>query len=106
MLRVRVRVCVCVCVLCVNQLLESRGCLVIRQLSLHINPEKIYRALASILQDQQVRFRNPGTPRLALPAHRVCPYNHTFLCTGPRVRVRDDSNAQRHPPHLYRALRS
>ncbi|ELR18739.1 uncharacterized protein ACA1_040440 [Acanthamoeba castellanii str. Neff] len=36
-----------------RHLLESRGCLVIRQLSLHINPEKIYRALASILQDQQ-----------------------------------------------------
>jgi vacuole morphology and inheritance protein 14 len=36
-----------------QQLLESRGCLVIRQLSYHINPEKIYRALASILQDQQ-----------------------------------------------------
>lgn len=78
----------------------------IRQLSLHINPEKIYRALASILQDQQVRFRNPGTFRLALSLLTACVHTITFLCTGPRVRVRDDSNAQRHPPHFYRALRS
>eukprot|EP00005_Dracoamoeba_jomungandri_P010628 CAMPEP_0174267894 /NCGR_PEP_ID=MMETSP0439-20130205/35262_1 /TAXON_ID=0 /ORGANISM="Stereomyxa ramosa, Strain Chinc5" /LENGTH=723 /DNA_ID=CAMNT_0015355669 /DNA_START=67 /DNA_END=2238 /DNA_ORIENTATION=+ len=35
-----------------SQLLESRGCLIIRQLSLHINPEKIYRLLACILEDQ------------------------------------------------------
>eukprot|EP01087_Luapelamoeba_hula_P002178 TRINITY_DN1189_c0_g1_i1.p1 TRINITY_DN1189_c0_g1~~TRINITY_DN1189_c0_g1_i1.p1 ORF type:complete len:821 (+),score=150.65 TRINITY_DN1189_c0_g1_i1:20-2482(+) len=36
-----------------NHLLETRGCLIIRQLSLHINPEKIYRTLAEVLIDEE-----------------------------------------------------
>jgi hypothetical protein len=60
---------------------------VIRQLSLHINPEKIYRALASILQDQQVRFRNPGTFRLALSLLTACVHNHVLVYRTPSSRA-------------------
>ncbi len=88
MLRVRVRVCVCVCVLCVNQLLESRGCLVIRQLSLHINPEKIYRALASILQDQQVALPQPRDPPPGPPCSpRVSVQSHVPVYRTPSSRA-------------------
>ncbi|KAL6058534.1 PtdIns(3,5)P(2) sythesis regulation factor [Balamuthia mandrillaris] len=36
-----------------NLLLETRGCLIIRQLGLHINPEKIFRTLAHLLQREE-----------------------------------------------------
>ncbi len=40
-----------------RQLLENRGSLIIRQLSVLINPEKIYVTLARILEMEEVRKR-------------------------------------------------
>jgi hypothetical protein len=70
-------------------LLESRGCLVIRQLSLHINPEKIYRALASILQDQQVRAVACTHSRRACAHGEVC-YSQTSSSLPLLVHVQQD----------------
>ena len=39
-----------------RQLLENRGNLIIRQLCIFINPEKIYLKLAQILENEQVLF--------------------------------------------------
>jgi vacuole morphology and inheritance protein 14 len=38
-----------------RKLLETRGSLIIRQLCVNLNPERIYRSLAEILERDEVR---------------------------------------------------
>lgn len=42
-------------------LLDSRGSLIIRQLCLNLNTEKIYRTFAEILEKEEVRHRPVGS---------------------------------------------
>ena len=39
-----------------RKLLETRGSLIIRQLCLNLNPDRIYRTFAEILEKEDVRF--------------------------------------------------
>ena len=39
-----------------RRLLESRGALIVRQLCLSLNPERIYRAFAEIIEKEEVFF--------------------------------------------------
>lgn len=43
-----------------KRLLETRGSLIIRQLCLSLNTERIYRTLAEILEKEEVRTRSPA----------------------------------------------
>ena len=71
-----------------RRLLETRGSLIVRQLCLSLNTERIYRCLAEILEKEEVRpspaFKPPLTP----------------FCLGSRVREYYGSEAQYHPYYL------
>jgi len=39
-----------------RRLLETRGSLIVRQLCVHMNTEKIYRTFAEIIEKEEVRY--------------------------------------------------
>lgn len=45
-----------------RRLLETRGSLIIRQLCLTLNTERIFRTFAEILEKEEVIFRVPAPP--------------------------------------------
>ena len=74
-------------------LLEARGSLIIRQLCLNLNTERIYRTFAEILEKEEVSVSIPYLPSLLTGS------------AGPRVRERYGADAQHDPHHLARARR-
>ncbi len=48
-----------------RNLLDERGSLIIRQLCLNLNTEKIYRAFAEILEKEEVKWHSSYVPHLA-----------------------------------------
>ena len=69
-------------------LLEARGSLIIRQLCLNLNTERIYRTFAEILEKEEVRALTPHVPSLLTGF------------TGPRVREWHGAEAE-HDPHHF-----
>lgn len=78
-----------------RKLLETRGSLIIRQLCLNLNTERIYRTFAEILEKEEVSY----IPVCSL----VCSYQSVVL--GSRVRERHGCEAQHDLDHVSRACR-
>lgn len=77
-----------------RRLLETRGSLIIRQLCLNLNTEKIYRTFAELLEREEVSFI-PGDLRGTI-----------MICSqGPRVCWCDCTKAQSDTDDLARAGR-
>lgn len=74
-------------------LLEARGSLIIRQLCLNLNTERIYRTFAEILEKEEVRALTPSASSLLTGI------------VGPRVRERYGAEAKHDPHHLARTRR-
>ena len=69
-----------------RRLLETRGSLIIRQLCLHLNAERIFRTIAEILEKDDVGLRS--MPRLT---------------TGSRIREYDGRQVEYDLDHFSRA---
>lgn len=56
-----------------RRLLETRGSLIIRQLCLNLNTERIYRTFAEIIEKEDVRLykKSLATPKALMPFHRI-----------------------------------
>lgn len=75
-----------------RHLLEVRGNLIIRQLSLNLSPERIYRTLADCLEKEEVMFI----------AHTEVFYAN--VSSGSRVRQHHGPELEQQPHHCARAL--